>query len=99
MRTLCWYRGLWCECLRGIRKLLTGLGSRVLRGAILEVIDIEAVEVVVVVVKVAYAGLKHVGLSVPSLVHIRGIHLHLAVAFSLACDRDWQEVNDDGARA
>lgn len=82
MGALGWYGRIGRECRRGrIRKLLTRLWSRVLRRAILlEVVDIEAVEgIVVVVVKVAGAGWKHIALSVPSWVHSDDRRLHLGV--------------------
>lgn len=90
MGALGWYRRTGRVCRRGrVRKLLARLWSRVLRCAVLlEVVDIEAVEgivvVVVVVVKVAGAGLKHIALSVPSWVHSDDRRLHLGVALLIS---------------
>lgn len=87
MGALGWYRRIGRVCRRGrVRKLLARLWSRVLRCAVLlEVVDIEAVEgIVVVVVKVAGAGLKHIALSVPSWVHSDDRRLHLGVALLIS---------------
>lgn len=86
MGALGWDRGVGCVCRRGrVRKLLARLGGRVLRCAVLlEVVDIEAIEGIVVVVKVAGAGLKHIALSVPSWVHSDDRRLHLGVALLIS---------------